>query len=53
MGPLLGYEGSGNGFLVRAVPRLRRWRKGLQIQELTTSWRWTEGCPLEVRHWLR
>lgn len=43
-----GYEGSGNGFLVRALPRLRRLRPALQVYELKTSWRWTEGCPLEA-----
>ena len=43
-----GYEGSGNGFLVRAVPRLRQARPGLQMQQLSSTWRWTEGCPLEA-----
>ena len=43
-----GYEGSGNGFLVRAVPRLRQARPGLQMQQLNSTWRWTEGCPLEA-----
>jgi hypothetical protein len=43
-----GYEGSGNGFLVRAVPRLRQARPGLQMQQLSSAWRWTEGCPLEA-----
>ncbi|CAE7758635.1 tmcA [Symbiodinium sp. KB8] len=43
-----GYEGSGNGFLVRALPQLRAARAGLQTRELRTSWRWARGCPLEV-----
>ncbi|CAE8734859.1 unnamed protein product, partial [Polarella glacialis] len=43
-----GYEGSGNGFLVRCLPRLRAVKPGLQLLELSSSFRWAAGCPLEA-----
>lgn len=42
-----GYEGSGQGFLTRAVPKLKALRQGLRVMHLDEALRWDEGCPLE------
>ncbi|CAE8731381.1 unnamed protein product [Polarella glacialis] len=42
-----GYEGSGQGFLLRALPKLREARKDLRHLQLRTPLRWGQGCPLE------
>ncbi|CAK0794747.1 unnamed protein product, partial [Prorocentrum cordatum] len=43
-----GYEGSGQGFLVRVLPRLRQTRAQLRHVQLHEPLRWRRGCPLEA-----
>ncbi|CAE7857830.1 tmcA, partial [Symbiodinium microadriaticum] len=42
-----GYEGSGQGFLLRALPALRETKRDLRHLQLTAPLRWRSGCPLE------
>jgi len=42
-----GYEGSGQGFMLRALPQLRIRKQELRHFELQAPMRWNVGCPLE------
>lgn len=45
---LHGYEGSGRGFALRFLPRLKKRFTGTRQYHLQTPVRWAAGCPVEA-----